>query len=181
MEMSKNKSTRRLVQAALFAAIVFAATLIHVHIPGMLTGYVNLGDCMVLVSGVLLGPLYGGLAAGLGSAMADFLHGYMIYVPGTFCIKLLVALTASLLYRVFSGKSREYKPLPIVISGILAETVMVVGYFLYEGAVIPGINYAAALLGVPGNCMQAVLGVTVSVLVLRVMKRIDIVGLMNKK
>lgn len=178
--MSKNRSVRRLVQAALFAALTFTATLIHIHIPGMATGYVNLGDCMVLVSGVLLGPLYGGLAAGLGSAMADFLHGYMIYVPGTFCIKLLVAVAAALLYRALAGKHREGKTLPLVIAGALSEIIMVAGYFLYEGAFIPGINYAAALLGVPGNCMQAVLGVTVSVLVLRVMKRSNINILMNK-
>ena len=27
------------------------------------TGYVNIGDCFVIVSGFLLGPIYGGLAA----------------------------------------------------------------------------------------------------------------------
>lgn len=44
-------------------------------------GYVNLGDCAVLMSAWVLGPLYGGAAAGIGSALADLLSGYAHYVP----------------------------------------------------------------------------------------------------
>lgn len=58
----KNK-TLRLVMAALLAAITCVVTMV-IKIPITATGgYINLGDCIVLLSGILLGPLYGGLAA----------------------------------------------------------------------------------------------------------------------
>lgn len=44
-------------------------------------GYVNLGDCAVLISAWMLGPLYGGAAAGIGSALADLLSGYAHLCP----------------------------------------------------------------------------------------------------
>ena len=49
-------------------------------------GYVNLGDCAVPLSAWILGPVYGGVAAGVGSMLADLLSGYAHYAPGTFLI-----------------------------------------------------------------------------------------------
>ena len=59
--------------AALMAAMACVATMV-IKIPIPATGgYINLGDCIVLLSGIILGPVYGGIAAGLGSALADLL------------------------------------------------------------------------------------------------------------
>ena len=53
-----DKKIRKLVLAALLAALVCVATMV-VQIPSPMQGYVNLGDCFVLLSGWLLGPWYG--------------------------------------------------------------------------------------------------------------------------
>lgn len=50
-------------------------------------GYVNIGDTVVLLSGVLFGPLTGLAAGGLGSALADLLLGYGFWAPWTLLIK----------------------------------------------------------------------------------------------
>ena len=61
----QTKKTLKLVIAALLAAMTCVATMV-IKIPLTATGgYINLGDCIVVLSGILLGPLYGGLAAGL--------------------------------------------------------------------------------------------------------------------
>ena len=60
-----HSKTKKLVISALLTALVCVATMI-VKIPSPLKGYLNLGDCVVLVSGWLLSPVYGFLAAGLG-------------------------------------------------------------------------------------------------------------------
>lgn len=52
-----------------------------VRIPSPTKGYLNLGDCAVLFSGWLLGPIYGTVAGGVGSALADLLAGYPIIFP----------------------------------------------------------------------------------------------------
>ena len=63
------QKTLKLVLSALMAALVYVATSI-IQIPSPVNGYVNLGDCFVLLSGWLLGPWYGGAAAGIGSTMS---------------------------------------------------------------------------------------------------------------
>lgn len=74
------KKTLKLVRAAMFCALSCVATMV-IRIPSPMNGYVNLGDCFVLLGGWILGPYYGFLAGGVGSALADFLLGYGHYVP----------------------------------------------------------------------------------------------------
>ena len=88
---------KKLVMAAVFAALTFVGTSI-IKIP-TINGYIHPGDGFVLLAGFLLGPLFGGLSAGIGSALADLLGGYGIYVPGTFLIKGLTALVAAVIYQ----------------------------------------------------------------------------------
>ena len=84
-------NTQKLVLTALFAALTCVATMIiRIPTPGT-GGYIHPGDALVILSGIILGPLYGFLAAGLSSCLSDFLGGYFFYVPATFLIKGLVA------------------------------------------------------------------------------------------
>ncbi len=46
---------RKMVLAALMAALTYVATMV-VQIPSPMQGFVNLGDCFVLLSGWILGP-----------------------------------------------------------------------------------------------------------------------------
>ena len=153
------EKTRKLVYAALFAALTCVMTMI-VKIPVPATGgYVNLGDCVVLLAGWVLGPMYGGAAAGLGSMLADLVSGYPLYAPGTFVIKACMAVCAWAVFRAAAGEKRG---LAARIGGALAgEAVMVAGYFAYEGVVLGfGLGAAAAI---PGNLIQGVFGLAVSV------------------
>ena len=95
--------TKKMVMAALMAALACIMTMI-IKVPSPLKGYVNLGDCIVLVAGWMFSPTYGVLAAGIGSAMADVFSGYLLYAPATFVIKGLMALTAYYGYKLCSKK-----------------------------------------------------------------------------
>lgn len=72
------------------AALVFIAIYV-LKIPA-LNGYAHLGDCMILISVLLLGGKKGALAGGIGAALADLLGGYMQWVLPTFLIKAVMAL-----------------------------------------------------------------------------------------
>ena len=91
----------KIIMAAMFASLACVATMI-IKIPSPLNGYINLGDCVVLLAGWMLSPLYGFLAAGIGSALADVLSGYVMYAPATFIIKGMMALSVCLLHKVIS-------------------------------------------------------------------------------
>jgi len=93
-----SKVVSKIVLTALFAALAYVATSI-IRVPTVGTqGYVNIGDSIVLLSAWLIGGVYGALAAGIGSALADLLAQYVTYVPGTFIIKFLMALVAYLIF-----------------------------------------------------------------------------------
>jgi uncharacterized membrane protein len=147
------KSVKKLVMAALLTALVCVATMI-VKIPSPLKGYINLGDCVVLISGWLLQPGYGFLAAGLGSALADILSGYVSYAPATFVIKGLMAIAVYFIYK-FMRKKLSLVP-AAVVAGIVAEIIMISGYFIFEGFLY---GFGASLVNIPANAVQGIAGI----------------------
>lgn len=170
-----NKKIFKPIIAALFAAIICVATFL-IQIPVVVTGgYVNMGDCFVLLSGIVLGPVYSFLAAGIGSALADILFGYFTYAPATFLIKGIMALIVSLLFMNSKDKFSIFKLLSI---SCIAEIIMVVGYFLYECFVL---SYGfGAIAAVPGNIFQAICGICVNVLLVQIInKNIKLKNLLN--
>ena len=142
--------TKKIVIAALIAALACIATMI-IKIPTPLKGYINLGDCIVLVAGWMLSPAYAFLAAGLGSALADIFSGYATYAPATFVIKGLMALIALYGFRLLN-KRLGNAPSKI-ISGFFAEVIMVVGYFVFEGFLY---GFAPSMVNIPANAIQGI-------------------------
>jgi len=167
-KMKNQSPIKKIVLTALFAALTCIATMI-IRIPTPTNGYLNLGDVFVLTSGLLLGPLYGTLAAGIGSCLADLFAGYLIYVPGTLIIKALTAFVASLIHKLITGKKEKYNLFSLISACVTGELFMVIGYLLYEAA-LPGINLAAALLSVPGNLMQGLAGVVICIPLIKLLK-----------
>lgn len=155
----KGSHTFRIVLTALFAALACVATM-FIRIPSPTGGYLNLGDGIVLLSAYLLGPLYGTLASGIGSMLADVLSGYPAYAPGTLVIKALTALVAAVVYRS-ALRSRGQVP-RILVSGACGEVLMALGYFVYSGIFLSyGFGAAAEI---PGNLAQGAVGVAVAAL-----------------
>ena len=139
----KNETIRKLVLSAMFAALCCVATMI-VQIPTV-AGYTNLGECMCLLAGLVLGPWYGFFAAGIGSGLADLLAGYAHYVPGTFLIKGLVALIAALLLRPLLKKGEKIPFWRLAVIELPSEVVMVLGYFGYKALILgKGLSAAAS-------------------------------------
>lgn len=163
-----NNKTRKIVLAAMFAALCCVATMI-IKIPSPLKGYLNLGDCIVLLSGFMLSPVYGFLAAGIGSALADIFSGYVIYAPATFIIKGIMTLIA------YYGVKLLHKKIGTtparIISGIVAEIVMVLGYFIFEGFMYGFVPSAA---NIPANAVQGVAGLILGVILIRVFEKNNI-------
>ena len=144
----RNLSVKKLTLAGVTAALVFVMTYIP-KVPVPVTGgYVHLGDGAIFLSALLLGPL-GVPAAAIGSGLSDILGGYMVYALPTMVIKALVALIA------FKGW-KEGSWVRAAVAFILAEIVMVAGYFAFEAAMY---GAAAAWAAVGPNCIQGIAGV----------------------
>ena len=162
----RNK-TQKIVLSSLLAALVCVATML-IKVPSPLKGYVNLGDCVVLLSGWILSPVYAFLTAGIGSALADIFSGYIVYAPATFLIKGLMALICCL-----AVKTIKKKPLAVQItSGIIAEIVMVGGYYIFEGFMY---GFVASAVNIPANAVQGVFGIVLGVILVKIFEKSDIV------
>ena len=165
---SSTKSIQKLILASMFAALSCVATMV-IQIPAP-TGYVNLGDAFVILAGFCLGPVYGFVAGGLGPALADILLGYTMYAPGTFLVKGLVAVIASLLLRVYYRKGKDPSVVRLLVCTVPAEGFMALGYFAYETVILRyGIGAAAAI---PANLMQGLVGVIVAVVLFRLLYQV---------
>ncbi|MGM9684448.1 MAG: ECF transporter S component [Eubacteriales bacterium] len=162
-----NSKLKKVVLTALFAALAFCATYFLNFFPTPTGGYVNLGDCFVLTAGFLLGPIYGGLAAGIGSMLADAIAGYAVYILPTFIIKFCMAVVAWAIFR-FLGKKYV---LPVRIgAAIVGEIVMILGYYIVEATFL-GYGFVGAAASIIPNVFQGVFGVVSSVLVTELLTR----------
>lgn len=150
-----NNKTKKMCLSAMLAALTCVATLVvSIQIPAT-GGYINMGDCMVLISGWLLGPVYGFASAAIGSSLADIILGYVAYAPATFVIKGLMAVAAYLVYKIISGGKNSI--FARIASAVAAEFVMVFGYYLFESVMYYG--FVGASAGIPSNLLQALGGI----------------------
>ncbi len=100
MEHTKNSnrySTRQIAFVGVMAAIVFVSNYIQIMIPvgiGDMTR-IHVANAFCLLAGIALGPVQGGLAAGIGSALYDVLNpAFITSAPFTFAFKFMMAWVA---------------------------------------------------------------------------------------
>lgn len=137
-----NTNLKKIIMTALFAALACVATMsIRIPTPGT-NGYIHPGDAVVILSGVILGPVWGMVAGGIGSALADLIGGYFIYVPITLVIKGLIALIAGVIYQRI-GKTSKSRYTAVILGGVTDIILVAGGYFLCESFMY-GISGAAA-------------------------------------
>lgn len=162
--MKSTNRVRTLTLASMLAALIFVATSFF-KLPVSLTqGYIHLGDGFILLGAALLGtPAI--IAAALGSALADLLGGYTVYILPTFIIKGLVGAVA-----VWS--LAKQRPLVMRLAGLIAaEAVMVLGYFLAEWLVL-GYGWAAAVGALIPNIMQGISGVVIATALMPMIRQV---------
>ncbi|MFP3950843.1 MAG: ECF transporter S component [Candidatus Bathyarchaeia archaeon] len=160
--------TRELAASAIMGALVAVTTiLIQVPIPAT-EGFFNIGDAMVMVAALTFGPIVGAMAGGIGSALADFIGGWYVWVPFTLTIKGLEGFIAGYIMR--SGG--RLTPSRLVLAWFIGGLEMVVGYFLVQ-VYMYGFN--AALVEAPFNLVQmAAAGVVGIPLTLALRRRVGI-------
>lgn len=158
-----DKNIKNIVYIAISSALICLATLV-IRIPMPLTGYVNFGDGVIIALANHFGAMIG-IAAALGSGLADLIAGYPIYIPATAIIKGLVALIICLPHK---------KDLPVkelIIRAVIAEAVMVLGYFIYESILYSPATAATAILG---NTIQGLFAIVLGSLLYTQIKKIKL-------
>lgn len=129
---------------AVFSGLVFVLTMFAIPMP--MGGYWHLGNVMIILIGLLFGPLVGGLCGPIGAATADLVLGYGMWAPFTLVIKFFVGMLPGLIFRPtltdgkLNLKAGWLRLIPAVISGWLANLFLyAIAYAILLGvASVPG-------------------------------------------
>ena len=119
----KRLNTVRICFAAMMAAMVYVVTLFRFPLLG---SKVHFANAVCLLSGMLLGPVTGGLAAGLGSALYDAFTGYdFINVLITFVSKFAMAcVCGAICHRAHERKGKFDRTLVACVCGALSYVAL---------------------------------------------------------
>lgn len=123
----KKFSTQKLIYIAVMAAIVCVVTFFRFPLLG---SKVHFANAMCLLSGLLLGGVPGGIAAGLGSMLYDALFGGYDFIQCliTFASKFVMAFLCAKIAGV--RIDREARPARIVVAGVVGALSYVALYML---------------------------------------------------
>ena len=157
-------SVKTLTMSAIFTALITVLTMfVSVAIPGG-HGYIHLGDSMIYACAWALGGPLAGVASALGSILADFFLGYLIYIPATLVIKFLMGYVCFLIMKAF-----KYRFITSILAMIAAALIMLLGYTLYEYILVRIIDPVTFL----NNLVQAVGGVVTGAILIFVLDKIN--------
>ena len=125
----KNLTTKKLTYLALFSALVYIATrFFQIQIPTPFGNTMfHLGNVFCVLAGLILGPVYGGLAAGIGSGLYDLFDPiYFASTPTTFITKFAMGFVAGKVYE----KYRSFDKKHILISATAGQLTYTALYLL---------------------------------------------------
>ncbi len=167
MEKKQSISTRKIVFAALMAALTVAGSALRITMPVDIAGTTSfhLGNIMCALSGILLGPWLGGLAAGLGSAIYDMMNPlYISEAWITFLTKGAYGLAPGLLMLLWKKNWNLWKAAIASSAGALVYAALYLGKtYFYSGRLLKGLTHEAAMLAVvtkiPATVFNAVIAI----------------------
>lgn len=167
----------RLCAAGMMTAIVFVGNYLRITMPiavGGVTAF-TLANILCALSGILLGPWWGFLAAGLGSAIYDLtMPVYAAEAPITFFTKGMYGLAAGLVLHLIFVKLLK-KPADSYGPQVVSAACAAVGYLLiysvknyfYNGMFMEGYTtavqcWAVVVAKIPATLVNGALAVIFS-------------------
>lgn len=142
--------TRQLTLTAIMTAFVFVATFVpKIPIP---LGYVHLGNAAIFLAVMFFGRRVGIFSGVIGSALADFLSGFPIWILPTIVIK---AAEAEIFWRL-RGKN--------LLLGLTAAGLVMAAGYTFAGAVLYD-SLSAGFASTPGLLMEAAVNAFATVVI----------------
>lgn len=159
--MTQDNKTKSITEIGILIAItVLMTTVVSIPIVGG-NGYVNLGDMVIFIAALLLNRKSAFLVGGIGSFLADIFLGYTLYAPASLIIKGLEGFIAASLLNTAMGKKHS------LMATLIAGVWMTLGYYIFE---IFLYGSKGALLSIPANLMQGMVGAVLANFLFKTLK-----------
>ena len=165
--MNQKITTKRIAMAGLLAALTAVGSGLRIVIPVSIGGNsaVHLGNIFCALSGILLGPGLGGIAAGLGSAIYDMTNP--IYISEcwlTFLMKGAYAVAVGLTFRHLHVG--EYlQDLISTAAGAVTYAVLYLLKSFLKAMIVSGVTAQAAIIAVGTKLPATVFNMAVAILI----------------
>ena len=165
--MNQKISTKRIAMAGLLAALTAVGSGLRIVIPVSIGGNsaFHLGNIFCALSGILMGPGLGGLAAGLGSAIYDMTNP--IYISEcwlTFLMKGAYAVAVGLTFKQL--RVGEYlRDLLSTTAGALTYAVLYLLKSFLKAMIVSGVTAQAAVIAVGTKLPATVFNMAVAILI----------------
>ncbi len=159
---------KKIVQIALLAALTAVSSSLRIPVPAGIAGmsYFHLGNILCALSGILLGPIWGGLASGLGSALYDLSNpAFAADCWITFITKGIYGLVAGLI--IYSGKKDWGYGKAVLAAAAAAITYALIylakGCF-YDSMLLSGLSFQVAFPAVTLKLPATIFNATVAII-----------------
>ena len=161
-------STKKIVFTALMAALTVVGSALRIKVPADIVGTsaFHLGNIMCALSGILLGPWLGGLAAGLGSALYDILldPAYISECWITFLTKGAYGIAVGLVVCLGNKQWNYGKALAATVTGAVTYALLYLAKsYFYSGLLIHSLTPEAAWLSVVSKLPATVFNAAVAI------------------
>ncbi len=166
-----NKTTKNICFSAMFAAMIFALTMLHMPIGA--GGYIHVGDSVIYIAALLMGGPWSFISAAIGAACADLVSGVAVYAIPSAIIKVLIAVP----FVLIAKKDTKLLSIRTAAFTILSGIITILGYFLTDLVVYR----AGAVADLPANVIQAVGSAVVFVILAFALDRADIKNRFKKE
>lgn len=159
-------TTRKIVFAALMAALTVVGSGLRIKVPAGIAGTsaFHLGNIMCALSGILLGPWLGGLAAGLGSAIYDMFDPmYIAECWLTFLMKGAYGLIAGYVFSIGRKEWNYIKATFASAAGAVTYAVLYLAKSYFKAIIVQGVAASGAWIAVvdklPATTFNAVVAI----------------------
>lgn len=166
MEKQKRITTKQIVLVGLLAALTCVGSGLRIKVPADVVGTsaFHLGNILCALSGILLGPWLGGLAAGIGSMVYDMFDP--VYISEcwlTFLMKGAYGVLAGLVIRAGKPDWGYIKAVLASVAGAVGYAVLYLLKTFAKGMIVQGLTAEAAWLAVatrvPATTFNAVVAI----------------------
>jgi len=164
--MKRKISTKQIVLVGLLAALTVVGSGLRIKVPSAIAGTsaFHLGNIMCALSGILMGPWLGGLAAGLGSAIYDMFDPmYIAECWLTFLMKGAYGVAVGLVFR--SGKKEWHygKATLASAAGAVTYAILYLAKSYIKAIAVQGVAASGAWIAVVDKLPATVFNAVVAI------------------
>ncbi|MGO3318524.1 MAG: ECF transporter S component [Leuconostoc carnosum] len=165
--MKEDRVTLTIVLVAFFAAITFVATSIQVPMPSLIgKPFVHLGNAAALLSVLLLGYKRGALAGGMGLAIFDLTHNYVLDAPYYFFEVFVVGGAAILVARTLRyQRNRQTVNLVLIIFSAIITKFITSTLHNFVMALVKGLTVQPAIAATITSIIPTIVNCIITMIV----------------